>query len=66
MTRLVRPPIPGPLGQEIYEKVSQEAWDAWLLEQTRIINEERLNLADATHRATLLRHMSEYFFGKST
>ena len=40
-------PYPGPLGQRLYESVSKEAWAAWLKQQTMLVNENRLNLADA-------------------
>jgi len=39
------PPYPGELGQRIWSSVSKEAWAAWLKHQTRLVNENRLNLA---------------------
>ncbi len=39
---LERVPYPGPLGQRIFENVSQEAWAGWLRHQTMLINEYRL------------------------
>ena len=36
------PPFPGPKGQEIYEKISKQAWKEWLTRQTMLINENRL------------------------
>ena len=56
-------PYPGPLGQRIYESVSKEAWAAWLKQQTMLVNENRLNLADARARQYLARQMEQYFFG---
>ena len=44
------PPLPGPLGQRVFENVSKEAWQQWVKLQTMIINENRLNLADARAR----------------
>ena len=41
------PPYPGELGKRIWESVSKEAWAAWLKQQTMLVNENRLNLADA-------------------
>ena len=41
------PPYPGELGKRIWENVSKEAWAAWLKQQTMLVNENRLNLADA-------------------
>ena len=42
------PPYPGALGQRIFENVSKEAWQRWKLQTTMIINENRLNLVDAS------------------
>ncbi len=61
---LDRQPYPGPVGQRIFENVSQEAWQAWLKHQTMLLNENRLNLADARARQYLLRQMEKYFFGE--
>ena len=41
------PPYPGDLGKRIYESVSKEAWQMWLSQQTMLINENRLSLADS-------------------
>lgn len=58
------PPIPGELGQRIYESVSKEAWQAWIKQQTMIINENRLNLADESARRYLRNQLEFYFFGE--
>ncbi len=60
---LERPPYPGELGQRIFEQVSKEAWAAWLKHQTMLVNENRLNLADAQARKYLAGQMAAYFFG---
>lgn len=60
---LDRPPYPGALGQRIYEHVSKRAWQEWLAHQTRLINEYRLALADASARKFLAEEMEKYFFG---
>jgi len=60
---LDRPMYPGPLGQRIYENVSKEAWQGWIRLQTMLVNENRLNLADATARKYLATQMESYFFG---
>ena len=44
------PPLPGELGKRIYESISKEAWQAWLKQQTMLINENRLNMADPRAR----------------
>jgi Fe-S cluster biosynthesis and repair protein YggX len=57
------PPYPGELGKRIWEGVSKEAWAAWLKHQTMLVNENRLNLADARSRQYLARQMENHFFG---
>ena len=58
------PPYPGELGKRIFDNVSKEAWQAWLKHQTMLVNENRLNLADASARQYLARQMERYFFGE--
>jgi Fe-S cluster biosynthesis and repair protein YggX len=60
---LDRPTYPGELGKRIYENVSKEAWAQWLKHQTMLVNENRLNLADAKARKYLVEQMEEHFFG---
>lgn len=60
---LDRPPYPGPLGQRIFENVSKQAWQDWIAHQTRLINEYRLALADASARKFLSAEMEKFFFG---
>ena len=57
------PPYPGELGKRIYESVSKEAWKEWLAQQTRLVNEYRLNLADKKAREFLAEQMEAHFFG---
>ena len=56
-------PWPGELGQRLYENVSQEAWQAWLRQQTILINEYKLNPLDAKHKRYLAEQMEAWFFG---
>jgi Fe-S cluster biosynthesis and repair protein YggX len=60
---LDRPPLPGELGKRIYESVSKDAWQQWQTQQTRLINENRLQLADPRARKYLLEQTEKYFFG---
>ncbi len=60
---LSRIPYPGEIGKRIFEEVSQEAWNEWMNIQTMIVNENRLNLADARARQYILRQMEKHFFG---
>jgi len=57
------PPMPGELGKKLFENVSKEAWAQWIRMQTMIINENRLNLADAAHRKYLAVQVEKHFFG---
>jgi Fe-S cluster biosynthesis and repair protein YggX len=57
------PPYPGELGKRIFEKVSKEAWKAWLEHQKMLVNENRLNLADVKARKYLAEQMEKHFFG---
>lgn len=59
---LERPPLPGPMGKRIYEQVSKQAWQMWIQHQTRLINEYRLALADASARKLLSEEMEKFFF----
>jgi Fe-S cluster biosynthesis and repair protein YggX len=57
------PPVPGEMGRKLWESVSKEAWAAWQKHQTMLVNENRLNLADARARKYLMNQMEQYFFG---
>jgi Fe-S cluster biosynthesis and repair protein YggX len=54
---------PGELGNRIYASVSKEAFELWKKHQTMLVNENRLNLADARARQYLARQMEQFFFG---
>jgi len=56
------PPYPGELGARLWREVSKPAWEQWLAIQTRIVNENRLNLADARARAYLKEQMEQFLF----
>lgn len=57
------PPYPNELGKRIYDHVSKEAWQQWLRQQTMLVNENRLNLADARARKYLFEQVEKHFFG---
>ena len=57
---LAKPPYPGPKGQEIFETVSQQAWQEWQKHQTMLINEKHLNLMDAQARTYLQEQMDKF------
>ena len=58
------PPMPGEMGQRLYANVSKEAWAGWIKHQTMLVNENRLNLADAKARKYLMEQVEKYFFGE--
>jgi Fe-S cluster biosynthesis and repair protein YggX len=58
------PPLPGVMGKKLFDNVSKEAWQQWVKMQTMIINENRLNLADARHREYLREQCEKHFFGE--
>ena len=57
------PPYPGDLGKRIWEHVSREAWAQRLKQQTMLVNENRLNLADPKARKYLMEQTERHFFG---
>lgn len=59
---LERPPYPGELGQRVFENISKEAWQLWLQQQTILINENRLSLADPKSRVFLEEQMVKFLF----
>jgi Fe-S cluster biosynthesis and repair protein YggX len=58
---LKAPPYPGPKGQQIYDTVSQQAWNAWLERQTMLINEKHLSMANKEARSYLSEQMEKFF-----
>ena len=56
-------PYPGELGKRIYDHISADAFEAWKRHQTMLVNENRLNLADARARQYLARQMEQFLFG---
>ncbi len=59
-------PYPGDLGKRIYESVSKEAWQMWLSQQTMLINENRLSLADSKSQQFLKEELEKFFFGEGS
>ena len=56
------PPYPGELGKKIYYKISKKAWKKWIIEQTKLINEEKLNMIKETDRKKIEKHMKSFLF----
>ena len=53
-----------PLGQKIFDNVSQQAWNQWKEHMKMLMNEYRLNLATPEAQEFLIQQMDEYFFGE--
>jgi Fe-S cluster biosynthesis and repair protein YggX len=60
------PPYPGELGKKIYENVSKEGWQMWIGQQTMLINENRLSLADPESQQFLKKELDKFFFGEGS
>jgi Fe-S cluster biosynthesis and repair protein YggX len=60
---LERAPLPGEIGQRIYNEISKPAWQKWLAHQTMLINEKRLSPIDPEHRAYLIEQAEAFLFG---
>ena len=54
------PPMPGAVGQDLYENVSDKAWKEWQAHQTMLINEKHLNMMDPSARAFLKEQMEKF------
>ena len=61
---LARAPFPGSKGEDIYNNVSQQAWDEWQAHQTMLINERHLNMMDADDRKFIMDEMTKFFAGE--
>ncbi|MCQ9615619.1 oxidative damage protection protein [Paenalcaligenes niemegkensis] len=56
------PPYPGEVGVKIWRSISKQAWNEWMDIQTRLVNENRLNLADSRARKYLAEQMQRHLF----
>jgi Fe-S cluster biosynthesis and repair protein YggX len=54
------PPYPGAKGQDIFENVSQKAWQEWQKQQTMLINEKQLSMMNPEHRKYLQAEMDKF------
>lgn len=59
-TKMTRPPFKGPVGQWIFQNISQETFDSWIRQGTKVINELRLDLSREEDEAVYDQHMREY------
>ncbi len=61
---MTRKPFNDDFGQRLFDHVSQDAWNLWLKEMTKIINEYRLSMAKPAHQDYLRAYMKHYFFAE--
>lgn len=59
-TKMARPPFRGRLGAWIQEHISQESFDAWIRQGTKVINELRLDLSREQDAEAYDEHMREF------
>jgi Fe-S cluster biosynthesis and repair protein YggX len=56
-------PWPGPLGERIFNEISQDAWKQWENRQKMILNEYRLLPWQKEAQELIARQMEEFLFG---
>jgi Fe-S cluster biosynthesis and repair protein YggX/rhodanese-related sulfurtransferase len=61
---LKRRPMPGELGERIFQKVSADAWELWAEHAKMLINEYRLNPSDPRAQELLVQQCEQFFFGE--
>ena len=61
---LEKPPYPGAKGQDIFEHVSQQAWQEWQSHQTMLINEKKLSMMDPAARKFLQEECEKFLSGQ--
>lgn len=54
-------PFRGELKEQVQASVCQHAWDEWLVEQVKIINELALNLGDPRSHDIIEQRAKEFF-----
>jgi Fe-S cluster biosynthesis and repair protein YggX len=59
-TKMDRPPFRGPVGEWIAQNISQETFQAWIEQGTKVINELRLDLSRDEDAAMYDQHMHEF------
>ncbi|CAL4326605.1 oxidative damage protection protein [Buchnera aphidicola] len=55
---------PGTLGKKIYNEISKKAWEKWIVQQTILINENKLNMFNLEDRKKIEKHMTLFLFKK--
>jgi Fe-S cluster biosynthesis and repair protein YggX len=60
--QLARPPLPGDLGNRIYDTICHVCWKEWLGQQTAVINHYGLDLLDPKARQFLTQQTEAFLF----
>lgn len=58
--RLPDPPMRGPLGKFIYDHYTNETWQLWIRQGTKVINELRLDFSNDNHQRIYEDQMLEW------
>ena len=58
--RLEEPPLPGAIGQWIFENIDVDKWDAWIGQGTKVINELRLDFSRKEDQKSFEEYMIEF------
>lgn len=59
-TKLPDQPMRGPIGKYIFAHYSQQTWNEWIRQGTKVINELRLDFSRPDHQKTYEQHMVEW------
>ncbi len=57
-----RAPFPGAIGARVLDATCRDCWNAWLKQQTMLINHYGLNVMDPQARQFLTRNMQAFLF----
>lgn len=58
-------PLKGEIGTKILHEISKPAWQQWLIKQTKLINEYKLDPLDPKAVQFLREEMEDYLFEKN-
>lgn len=59
-TKMEKPPFRGRVGQWIADNITQETWNAWIGQGTKVINELRLDFSREKDQEVYDQHMREF------
>ncbi|ARC53487.1 oxidative damage protection protein [Candidatus Riesia pediculischaeffi] len=62
LTQLDSQPFPGKLGERVLKEISKEAWNLWMVRQTNLINENRMDTSSIKDRMVIMQEMKNFLF----